>query len=461
MCGCVSEQRLIWHAGGRRGGSVHNLYRPPFTAVALTREWLRRRLGVFDMYALVHSDSQSTFYFVLGFVAYYAGQYAFFGTLYGVALMAAIALTYGEMGSRFPETGGSYLYVKYAFGAAAAYISAWLIAFDQIVMVAYGAIDAAKTLNKTLGLNVAEPLLAAALTSSLFVLTLVGIKESAALAKAIASLDLAVIPTVIALALLLHPAWPPYFNWGGVKAASLLFAFSLLSRGFTGIDAIGQLAGEAREPLVQVPRATLLVIAIGASTGLGLMAATMSALRPEDIKDPAVAPLYLASSVHPYLLYAVALNLFLVMTVAALAGYVSFSRLMYMLAEEGHIPGILAKLHHRFRTPYVSLVVVYIISLVLVLPGEIEIILAIYAIGSLLNYLLVAMALAKTARGGTLYSAFKTPYVAGMPLSALVAMSLLPVGIALTVLEKYRYLWALGLWLLAGVVLYLIQHRRG
>ena len=92
--------------------------------MALTREWLRRRLGVFDIYALVHADSQSTFYFVLGFVAYYAGQYAFLGTLYGVALMAAIALTYGEMGSRFPETGGSYLYVKYAFGAAVAYISA-------------------------------------------------------------------------------------------------------------------------------------------------------------------------------------------------------------------------------------------------------------------------------------------------------------------------------------------------
>jgi APA family basic amino acid/polyamine antiporter len=70
------------------------------------------------------------------------------------------------------------------------------------------------------------------------------------------------------------------------------------------------------------------------------------------------------------------------------------------------------------------------------------------------------MALAKAARGGTLYSAFKTPYVAGIPLSALVAMSLLPVGIALTVLEKYRHLWALGLWLLVGVALYLIQHRR-
>ena len=414
------------------------------------------------MYALVHSDVQSTYYFLVGFVALYAGQHAFFGALYGITLMAAIAFTYGEMGSRFPETGGSYLYVKYAFGAVLAYVSAWMIAFDQIIMVAYGTIDAAKTLNKALGLGIADSLLAAALTSGLFVLTLVGIKESATLAKVVASLDIAVIPTlIISSLLLLHPSWPPHFNWGGVEAASLLFAFSLLSRGFTGIDAIGQLAGEAREPLVQVPRATALVVAMGTFYGLGLTAAIMSALRPEDIKDPAVAPLYLAASIHPALLYAASLNLFLVMTVAALAGYISFSRMMYMLAEEGHVPGVLARLHRRFRTPYVSLVVVYLISLALVLPGEIEIILAIYAIGSLLNYLLVAAALAKAARGGTLYSAFKTPYVAGIPLSALIAMAFLPVGIALTVLEKYRYLWALGLWLLAGVALFLLQRRRG
>ncbi|MBP1449739.1 MAG: amino acid permease, partial [Thermoproteus sp.] len=109
----------------------------------MSRDWLRRRLNVFDIYSLVHADSQSTFYFVLGVIAAAAGEYAFWAVLYGTALMMAIALAYGEMGSRFPESGGSYLYVKTALGELAGFFSAWLLAFDQAVMVAYGSLDGA------------------------------------------------------------------------------------------------------------------------------------------------------------------------------------------------------------------------------------------------------------------------------------------------------------------------------
>jgi len=93
----------------------------------MSRDWLRRRLNVFDIYSLVHADSQSTFYFILGVVAAEAGRYTFLVVLYGTALMVAIALAYGEMGSRFPETGGSYLYVKTALGRTFGFFSAWLL----------------------------------------------------------------------------------------------------------------------------------------------------------------------------------------------------------------------------------------------------------------------------------------------------------------------------------------------
>lgn len=256
----------------------------------VAREWLRRRLGTFGLYALVHSDFQSTYYFLVGYIALAAGAFGFIGAVYGVLLMAAVALAYGEMGSRFPEAGGSYLYVKYSFGETVAFLSTWMLAFDQIVMVSYGTIDAAKVLEKALGLHVEVPLVAALLSTALFAITLVGIRESALFATAVAVLDISITTTMVTLSLAQNPAPPPYFNWHGVETANLLLAFSLLSRGFTGLDSIGQLAGEAREPLVQVPRATLAAVAMGSFYGLGLMAAIMSTLTPQHIEDPRWPP---------------------------------------------------------------------------------------------------------------------------------------------------------------------------
>lgn len=426
----------------------------------LSRQWLRRRLGVFDIYALVHSDIQSTYYFLVGFIALAAGQWGFVGALYGVLLMAAIALTYGEMGSRFPETGGSYLYVKYAFGSKIAFLSAWILAFDQIIMVAYGTIDASKILAKLFpALGAWEVIVAIALSTALFLLTTLGIRESANLAKFVAILDMVIIPSLILLSLFYYPATPPFFNWSNVEGVSLLFAFSLLSRGFTGIDAIGQLAGEAKEPLVQVPRATLLVVAMGTFYGIGLMAAVMSALTPEEIGDPAVAPLYLAEKIHPLFLYLVAFDIFTVMMVAALAGYISFSRMTYILADEKLLPAFFHRLHKKFRTPYISLAITYVVSLLLISAGGVETILAIYAIGSLINYIMIAIALAKASRSGTLHSAFKTPLIAGIPLSAWIALALLPVGLGLTLIEKYPYLWMWILWIAAGALFYYIKRH--
>lgn len=405
---------------------------------------LKRVLGVFDTYALVHADVQSTFYFLAGFIALAAGGFAFLSTIYGVLLLAAIALIYGEMAARFPKAGGSYIYVTYAFGGAAGYLAAWLLALDQAIMIGYGVIDAAKIFNKVSGLS--EVGLAVVFSTALFVLTLLGVKKSANVAKTFAAMDLALVATLIATALALHPASPPFFKWGGIEGVNLLLAFSLLSRGFTGIDAVGQLAGEVKKPRVYIRRAMWTLVAIGAIQGLGLMAAITSALTPTELKDPAIAPLYLAEKIHPAVFYLMAFNIFAVMLMAALTGYLAFSRLLYRFAESGLLPEAFSRLHNRFKTPYIPLALAYLISLTLVYIGEVEVILAIYAIGSLINYLVVSLALAKMSRRG-----LNTFAVGGF---VWVAVFLIPLGIALALLEKYRYIWVLAVWMAIGAVLY-------
>ena len=431
----------------------------------LRRDWLRRDLNTLDITVLARNDAQSTYYLLIGFIALYAGEYLFLVALYAIALMVAIALSYGEMGSHFPETGGSYLYVKYSFGPLVGYVSAWLIALDQLIMVSYGTLDSAIYLKAALSmynvdLRVPPSIIAALLSTALFIITLLGVRESARVALAIATLDLLIVfPLILFFNVLAGlNLEPPSFEWEGKEPVSLLLALALASRGFTGIDSIGQLAGEARSPLVQVPRATFALIIAMSVVSLSLTVILMNRVPYEVVSaNPELALLIIAENT-PYVggvaMVLVAVNIILIMLSAALTGYISFSRLVYMLSEERLLPGKLAVVHSRFRTPYVALIIAYIVSLLFIAPGELGFIVEVYAIASLINYLLVSASLGFLERRGKLHGGFKSPRVSGVPVTAIAGVMLISVGITLSIIERYHALWVLGLWLLLGSLLH-------
>ncbi|MEZ0248042.1 MAG: APC family permease [Thermoproteus sp.] len=438
----------------------------------MSRDWLRRKLGVFDIYSLVHADSQSTFYFILGVVAAAAGQHTFLVVLYGTALMTAIALAYGEMGSRFPETGGSYLYVKTALGKTAGFFSAWLLSFDQAVMVAYGSLDGALYLSSMLSYYgiyipyIIIRVLSFVIALSLAVLTFIGIKESARVSAAVAVLDLALIgvaTVLLGLILELRTA-PPYFAWSGVKAADIWAGLSYASRGYTGMDAIGQLAGEAEMPLIQVPRAAILAAGIGTAYGIGLTALLMNSVAYSVVaSNPATAVVNIAASL-PYgtwLVFPVGVTTAVVQIMAALAGFVAFSRLVYKLAEEGMLPKPFSRVHKKYRTPYVSIMLSVAVALAFLSPGEIYIIADIYGVASLINYLMVSLALLLEVRRGELYGALRTPTIRGISLVGTSGVVLTATGLALSLIVKYHEIWALALWAAAGAALFLASSKKG
>lgn len=424
------------------------------------REWLRRRLGTWDIYALVHHDSQSTFYLMAGFILLAAGQYGLFVMLYSAALLIAVALAYGEMGSRFPETGGSYLHVKIGLGNLGAFTAVWLLAIDQIIMVGYGTLDASRYILAYSGLAIPPQALAIALSTALYILALVGIKESSRVGLAVFTAEAAVMTALLAAVFTKFGAPPPYFSWRGVEPQNLLYAFSLASRGYTGIDAIGQLAGEATAPLIQIPRAAAIAAAVGTTYGLLLSSAIMSALTPAEIKDPALVMLQLAQKAAPPMETPVFAVIVMIMLMAALTGYVSFARLIYILADEKLLPPHFAKLHRRFRTPYVGLTFTYVVSILFLLPGEIELLVDIYAVGSLINYLMIALSLGLVTKRGILHSAFRSPRIRGFPTTSIAAIALTATGIAFTAIEKLPYLWFLALWLAFGYLLYAATRKR-
>ncbi|MEZ0290594.1 MAG: APC family permease [Sulfolobales archaeon] len=443
--------------------------------MGLRKDWLKRELGTFDIYSLVHSDSQSTYYLLIGFIAFYAAENFFLVALYAIALMIIIALIYGEMGSHFPETGGSYIYVKYSLGSFIGFISTWLLALDQIIMVGYGTLDTAIYMSKALeyyNINITayipENILAILFATALYILTLIGIRESATVASRIAMLDILAIGSILLFntAIIIRDQQLyafPKFSWSGISSLNILYALALASRGFTGLDAIGQLAGEAKKPLIQIPRATFLVILIGALFSFLISMVLMNRVSYTELyKDPAIAILLIAREtplIQDLVVPLVTLDIILIMLMASLTGYVSFSRLLYILSLDNLTYRGLSKIHKRFRTPYVSLTLSYLIAILLLSPGEITIIIELYAIGSLINYLIVAISLAVLSRRRVLYGGFITPRIKEIPITVIIGVPMIGVALGFAFLEKYYALGIIGLWVFAGLIMYTIQTR--
>jgi len=426
----------------------------------MRREWLRRDLNTLDMYSLVHADSQSTFYLVMGFIALYSGKESLFITIYAVLLLVSISLVYGEIGSRFPETGGSYLYVKQAMGRLAGFISAWMLMIDQAIMISYGTLDTSIYISSYLGLEAPPQIIAVTFSTALYILTLLGIRESARVAMAIAAMDFIIVGVLLIGINLSYglKTSPPYYGWKATEPGDILVALSLASRGFTGVDAIGQLAGEAREPLIQIPRATFLTASIGSLYSLLLVSILMDRISYQSLsQNPAIALLMIARStpaISWILEPLVVINTASIMLIASLAGYIAFSRLAYMLSREAIVPPQLVRLHYRYRTPYLSLTISYLISLLFILPGEVSFILEVYAIGSLFNYLMVSIALWIIGRRGELYGGLMGPRIRRVPITSIAGVILTITGLGINIIVKWSYIWILGFWLLTGFILY-------
>lgn len=182
----------------------------------------------------------------------------------GGALTLAGVLCYAELGSRRPQAGGIYLYLREAFGMLPAFLFGWTMALINYPgSVAAVAITFADYLCKALGLG-ADWVTPVGVAAIVFIVgvNFSGIRAGAVLQNIFAVLKLAAVALLVAVGLVLA-----HGHIGGVLAAdttrtvsSGAFVGALLPVLFTygGFHYLNDLAGEVRDPQRTLPRALLL-----------------------------------------------------------------------------------------------------------------------------------------------------------------------------------------------------------
>jgi APA family basic amino acid/polyamine antiporter len=376
---------------------------------------LERVLGANALFATAYGNVGSSIYYALGVTAVYAlGLTPLVFVIAGI-FFAATAATYAEGTVRFPEAGGSSSFARHAYNELVSFAAAWAQMLNYIITIAISAFFVPHYLSifwEPLKQNPWDIIGGATVIVVLVAVNIIGIQESARLNIVLALIDFATQLLLVLLGFFLvfspsvlvdnvhlgtAPTWSQFF---------LAIPVGMIA--YTGIETVSNLAEEARDPVRSIPRSismvAIAVFAIYFTLPLVALSAlpvqmidghltTLLALPPEQggfQNDPVlgvVENLGISGALLSTLKVYVGILAATILFIATNAGIIGASRITYSMASYRQLPEVFRRLHPRFKTPWLSLIVFAgLVSIVVLLPGRTAFLGTMYSFGAMLSF---------------------------------------------------------------------------
>jgi APA family basic amino acid/polyamine antiporter len=456
---------------------------------------LERVLGTPALFATAYGNVGSSIYYALGLTAVYAlGLTPLVFVVAGV-VFAATAATYAEGTARFPEAGGSASFSRHAFDELVSFVAAWAQMLVYVVTVAVSAFFVPHYLSafwEPLNRNPWDIAVGAVVIVVLVALNVLGVQEAARLSITLAVIDFAtqVLLVLLGFALVFSPeTLTGNVHWGVAPTwENLAVAIPVAMLAYTGVETVSNLAEEARDPVRTVPNAyklvagavfaiyfTLPLVALSAMPveRIGGELTTRLALPPEQggyANDP-ILGLVENIGLEGWTLHALEIYVGLlaatILLIATNAGVIGASRITYSMASYRQLPEVFRRLHPRFKTPWLALVIFAGIAPILViLPGDVKFVGTLYSLGATLSFTVAHASIVRlrTARSGEelLYRARPNVTLGGVdwPVFAIVGGIATGASFLVLVVQNPSTRWVGLGWLAFGLVGYVVYRRR-
>jgi amino acid transporter len=315
------------------------------------------------------------------------GSYSLFAFVACAIIVTLIILCFAEVGSRFNETGGPYLYAREAFGPTVAFEIGWLIWLARLTAFAANCnllVNYLGYFSPSAGSSSGRALIIFIVTGVLTTVNVIGVRQAAIVSNFFTIGKL--IPILIFIGAGLFFINPHAYALGPRPATG---AFSqsvlLLIYAFTGFEMAAIPAGEVRNPQKHLPPALLIAIGVVAILYILIQIVCVGTL-PElaqsqkPLADAGVR--FMGTAGGAIISAGAIISITGNLNVLVLSG----SRIPFAIAEQRQLPSFLAKVHPRFFTPYVAILITAAVMLLLTLKSSFVAALTISAIARLVTY---------------------------------------------------------------------------
>lgn len=341
---------------------------------------------------------------------------------------ALAGLCYAEFAAMLPVSGSAYSYSYATLGEYVAWFVGWNLVLEYLFAAATVAAGWSGYFNELLGLIGqvigSDITLPAALSSAPFQfvaghiqstgtlinlpaviivaalsgLCYVGITQSAFVNSIIVAIKVVVILLFLAFAIRMinpdnwHPFIPPSegegtFGWGGIFRAATIVFFS-----YVGFDAVSTAAGEAKNPQRDMPIGILgsLAVCTVLYIAVALVLTGIAPFRMLNTPEPVATALGLYPQLS-WLKAIVVLGAITGLSSVILVMLMGLPRIFFSMARDGLLPPAMAKVHPKFRTPYIGTVIVGVAAAAMAGLFPVSVLGELVSMGTLLAFATVCM----------------------------------------------------------------------
>lgn len=335
---------------------------------------LERSLSLTSVIAISIGGMLGSGIFVLpGLAAAKTGSSLWLAYLIAAACILPAALSKSELATAMPSSGGTYVYIERAFGPRLGTISGIGLWLSLLLKSAFALVGFGAYLSVLVQIDPGyTSYIALIFLGIILMLNIFGVKKVGKVQIVIVSISLLTLGSILLFGLpkVSPDLLSPFLLEGKLGLVSTV-AFVYIS--YAGVTKVAAIAGEIKNPSVNLPRAMILSLLIMSAIYVSVAFVLVGNIPLEALQSD-IRPIYTVADLlgGPYVGYAAALVGIITLISMANSGVLAASRFPFAMAIDELLPKFMGKIHSKYLTPVVTIILTCVVMGLVILFLDVE-----------------------------------------------------------------------------------------